>query len=136
MSPEGRPSLTEQWMILARGDLEFASNPPLRGGHYARLCFFAQQAAEKAVKAVMTARGLRFPFTHNLQALLELIPDEAAAHPELIGAIALTSYAAEHRYPPYLDSPDEDDWREALRLASAVVAWAEAALEPGSAPAE
>jgi hypothetical protein len=34
------------------------------------LCFDAQQAAEKAIKAVFIRRGERFPFVHDLDDLL------------------------------------------------------------------
>jgi hypothetical protein len=38
------------------------------------LCFHAQQAAEKSIKAVLIDRGVSFPRTHNIRTLLELIP--------------------------------------------------------------
>ena len=36
------------------------------------LCFDAQQAAEKAIKAVLVHRGIRFPKTHAIAELLSL----------------------------------------------------------------
>ena len=35
------------------------------------LCFGAQQAAEKAIKAVMISRNIDFPYVHNLALLLD-----------------------------------------------------------------
>ena len=83
MPPASESHLVEQWLLLARGDLDFASSKPLRPEHYARLCYFAQQATEKAIKAVLTARGVTFPFTHNLQRLVELVPAAAEGGPTL-----------------------------------------------------
>ena len=37
------------------------------------LCYDAQQAAEKAVKGLLLARGIQHPFTHDLSALLSLV---------------------------------------------------------------
>ena len=34
--------------------------------------FHAQQAVEKSLKAVLMARGIRYPFTHDIAALLKL----------------------------------------------------------------
>lgn len=37
------------------------------------LCFDAQQAAEKAIKAVLIHLGVRFPYVHDLAQLLALV---------------------------------------------------------------
>jgi len=39
------------------------------------VCFHAQEAVEKAIKAVLAMRGAEFPFTHNLALLLQLCAD-------------------------------------------------------------
>ena len=44
-------------------------------------CFDAQQAAEKAVKAVFMACGLTFPFIHDLGRLLALLVQGGIACP-------------------------------------------------------
>jgi HEPN domain-containing protein len=93
--------------------------------HPEDLCFAAQQAAEKAIKAVMIRHGVRFPYIHDLAALLQLprgsgltIPDEVAE------ADQLSRYAVLTRYPGD-DRVDESDYRAALNIAEAVVQWAE-----------
>jgi HEPN domain-containing protein len=40
------------------------------------LCFHAQQAAEKALKAVLIAKGIPPPKTHNIRILLDLLPQD------------------------------------------------------------
>lgn len=59
---------TEAWMRLAEGDLAVARvRVP---DHVPRelLCFHCQQAAEKAIKAVLVSAGIEPPRTHALAA--------------------------------------------------------------------
>ncbi|MQM31684.1 MAG: hypothetical protein CRU78_14645 [Candidatus Accumulibacter phosphatis] len=44
-----------------------ASSPAHPDASLAATCFHAQQSVEKALKAVLTARGATFPRTHNLE---------------------------------------------------------------------
>jgi HEPN domain len=44
--------------------------------------FNAQQAVEKALKAVLAGRGEDFPFTHDIAALIELCQDEGFQLPD------------------------------------------------------
>jgi HEPN domain-containing protein len=37
------------------------------------LCFDAQQAAEKPIKALFVRRGEKFPYTHDLKDLLKIL---------------------------------------------------------------
>jgi HEPN domain-containing protein len=89
------------------------------------LCFHAQQAAEKAIKAVLIAHGIEPPRTHNITALINLLPPEAPLREDVLASRGLTSYAAITRYPGQAGEVSEEDYREAVRLAEAVVAWAE-----------
>jgi HEPN domain-containing protein len=61
--------------------------------------FHFQQAAEKFLKALLCAAAVRFPRTHNLRLLMDLIAD--AGHPlppELDDLDALTPYGTMLRY--------------------------------------
>ncbi len=68
------------WMDQARGDLEHA-RADVRGGFYDWACFSAQQAAEKAIKAVFEKLG-REAWGHSVAGLLEelaelrMVPEE------------------------------------------------------------
>jgi HEPN domain-containing protein len=46
------------WLSRARGDLALARAPLPQGGYLDDLCYHAQQAAEKALKAVHIHQGL------------------------------------------------------------------------------
>lgn len=83
MKPPERfpPDDPREWLNRARGNLARAKSP-VPGGYLEDLCFDAQQACEKAVRAVPVARRIDFPCTHDLSRLLtvpeahrESIPD-------------------------------------------------------------
>ena len=42
------------------------------------VCFHAQQAVEKALKAVLASRDVVFPFTHDLDGLIEFCESRGA----------------------------------------------------------
>lgn len=86
--------------------------------------FHAQQAVEKALKAVMLLRGIDFRFSHDLAYLAELLEDDGMSlPPELADADRLSAYAVQLRYD---ETPGQLVPRaDALTLASAAVSWAE-----------
>ena len=91
-------------------------------------CFHAQQAAEKAIKAVLIAKGVDVPFTHDLDHLLGLVPG-LAPPPSVREAAELTAFAVAARYPG-ADPPVTADERDrAARQAEAVVTWAAGIVE-------
>jgi HEPN domain-containing protein len=89
------------------------------------LCYQAEQSGEKALKAVFLARGARFPFTHNLDLLMQGLEELGLEIPEAVDkASHLTRYAVETRYPGFFDPVTDEDYQEALSMAEAIVAWA------------
>lgn len=98
--------------------------------------FLAQQAIEKAVKAVLLASGVPFERKHDLDYLGSLIEDAGLnPTPELNEAVALTPWAVEFRYADPFDAPPLDR-AKALETVVAVRHWAteivgvEQAVEP------
>jgi HEPN domain-containing protein len=116
------------WLRYAQAELALASAPLPPGAVRESLCFHAQQAAEKALKAVLIACGVPFPFTHNLRRLVDLLPAHITPDQAILVCDQLTVYAAATRYP--LDEPPVTDleYREAVSIAAAVVSWAERQL--------
>ncbi len=125
-----RAGSPEDWLRHAQSDLELArlSAPP--GVLLESLCFHAQQATEKALKAVLLAQGTPFPRTHSIGTLVDLLPAPVSVPREVEDAASLTDYAVTSRYPAATEPVDEGEYREALRLAEAVVSWAESAVRP------
>ncbi len=113
-----------QWMELARSDLAVAA-ARTPGAIPSTLCFLAQQAAEKAVKAVLLMRRIEFPRTHNMGALIDLVPDSIDVPLNVQRSALLTRYAVDTRYPGTQERPTWEDYERALRAAEAVVGWAD-----------
>jgi HEPN domain-containing protein len=119
-----------EWLRRARSNLERAA---VRTPHSCLedLCFDAQQAAEKALKGVLVARGISFPYIHNLARLVKLLRDAQEAVPESVRqAKRLTAFAVTSRYPGIAKEVTDEQHREALAIAEAVVKWAEESI-PG-----
>ena len=90
-----------RWLRRARSNLARAkAERSLPEVLYEDLCFDAQQAAEKAIKAVPVYKKIPFPKTHDIIDLLTLL-DEGGIETgeELRQADSLTSYAVQTRYP-------------------------------------
>ncbi|MEW6532029.1 MAG: HEPN domain-containing protein [Thermodesulfobacteriota bacterium] len=127
MNPEGPrkvPGTPAEWMSHAKSDLRLARLAA--GDEFVRreqICFHAQQAVEKAIKALLLSRGIEFPLTHDIEELLELV-EEGLALPRDVAEVGhLTPYAVETRYPGYWDEITEDEAGKAVRLAELTVDW-------------
>ena len=98
----------------------------LPGVYLEDLCFDAQQAAEKAIKAVMLQRSVEFPYVHDLGRLLSLLEEAGEPIPEVVRkAEDLTRYALVTRYPGLARPVSEQEYAEAVEIAERVVQWAE-----------
>lgn len=127
MSPDrvdaGEP---REWLRRAKSNLERARATKPDEVMWEDLCFDAQQAAEKALKALLLSRGVAFPKVHDIRALLMLLSEDGLEIPESVrAAMELTVYAFETRYPGTEESVTEEEFRRALSLAEVVFLWAE-----------
>ena len=99
--PEERPppDKPEAWIDRARSNLIRARHTFPRV-YLEDLCFDAQQAAEKAIKALLIHLDTPFPFTHDLTDLLTRVKRQDVSIPDKVReASILTEYAVETRYP-------------------------------------
>ncbi|MGD0113502.1 MAG: HEPN domain-containing protein [Armatimonadota bacterium] len=124
MLPE--PGSPEDWLRYARSDLAVAGQVRLDDVLAETLCFHAQQAVEKSIKAVLVSVGVEFPKTHNIEHLVDMLPAAVRRCPELQAVGWLTVYATILRYPGAQGTASVEKLREAVRLAEAVLAWASA----------
>ncbi|MEE9295437.1 MAG: HEPN domain-containing protein [Phycisphaerae bacterium] len=129
--PEQRrfpPDDPREWVKRARSDLALARRA-IKGVYLEDLCFHAQQAAEKAIKAVLISQEVEFPYVHDLRRLLELVEKAGVLIPDDVQkAESLTRFAVVTRYPGVGRAPSVRDHKTALRLAQTVVRWAEQIL--------
>lgn len=92
--------------------------------------FHAQQAVEKALKAVLALNGVEFPFSHDLRLLIGLCEAADISLPsELDDVDRLSPYAARLRYGD--EESGSVDRATGMRWAATAIAWARTLIEPG-----
>src|SRR5262245_48398366 len=109
------PDDPREWLNRARSNLVQAQ-AILPGVYLEDLCFNAQQAEEKAIKAVLIARGVDYPFVHDLARLLTLLDQEIP--PEVAAAARLTRFAAVTRYPGIAEPVTVEEHQRAVATAA------------------
>lgn len=112
--------LVRGWLRKAESDLVSAELCLEAGRALDVVCFHAQQAAEKYLKAYLTAYGVDFPFVHNLEKLIDLCArrDPGFLSIKSLGQ-QLTPYAVSLRYDAEF-WPDVDVAEQALHAARTI----------------
>ena len=120
------PDDPREWLNRARSNLaRTKADIDVPGVYLEDLCFDAQQAAEKAIKAVLISLNVRFPYVHDLAKLLHLIERSGLDLPQGIKeADVLTHFAFETRYPGPEEPVTREEYESAVAIAEAVVRWA------------
>ncbi len=88
------------------------------------LCYHAQQCAEKALKAVLVARGVPAPKTHSIGLLPDLLSEQMTVPEEVEETAVLTDYAVLCRYTGDVEPISLQEYERAVRLAETALAWA------------
>lgn len=92
--------------------------------------FHAQQAVEKAIKAVIVGSEAPIPYTHDLGFLLDILAEHTTAVPASVAdADWLTPWAVAARYGA---SDSALDREAAVLVADEAVAWAGATIAVGT----
>src|SRR5438067_321426 len=128
------PNDPREWLNRARSNLLRArAGIAIPDVYLEDLCFDAQQAAEKAIKAVLLHLGIQFPYVHDLLQLLALVEQAGQVVPEQVRAAeTLSNYAVVTRYPGVFEPVTREEYEEALALATEVDRWARAVIEPAA----
>ncbi|MDE0013134.1 MAG: HEPN domain-containing protein [Candidatus Poribacteria bacterium] len=121
MQTADRLADTARWLRYAEEDLTTAETflghphvPPRQS------CWFAQQSAEKALKAALIFLQIDFRRTHNLNVLRDLLPDSwqlKTTHPDLSD---LTRWVVEARYPEDMQGATKAEATQAVEQARAI----------------
>ena len=93
----------------------------LAAGRWAAASFYAQQAAEKALKGALTFLTIDAPRRHDLNYLAGLLPSDWAIRANATDLEWLTRWALDQRYPGDEPEATEDDVERALALGSMIV---------------
>ena len=88
-----------RWLAYSRSDLAAAEELLQKPENYPRqVCFLAQQAAEKALKAALVFADISVPRSHDLDALRNLLPEGWQVKSEQPDLASLSVWAVEARY--------------------------------------
>jgi HEPN domain-containing protein len=82
---------------VAQEDLEGARLLAAAGNRNA--VYLCEQAAEKVIRAVLTSEGQHAGIKHQLDVMVDLVPDENPLKPALRQVEHLAAYATSYRYP-------------------------------------
>jgi HEPN domain-containing protein len=125
----------QAWWRQARNDLDLAVLASGNGFH-AQACFFAAQAAEKALKGAIVELGQEPPHSHVLDRLLAVLIAQGLDGEPLMALPlrALTRMTVTSRYPlddtPPAELFDRADADQAITTAEAVLRWVEQLDQP------
>lgn len=109
------------WIEKAENDFKnIALVLPAADAPLDTVCFHAQQAAEKYLKALLTFYGIPFPKTHDLPELLLLLPNESRVAAEVGDLTDLADAGVVARYPGDLVTCDRATVEEMVQKASTV----------------
>ena len=118
---QGKSDYIKNWLYRAREDIAVIndlqeSNPV---GFTSTICFHAQQAVEKYLKAFLAFNDVDFPRTHDLDYLL-LECQKIKQDSFYLDLKELTEFGVSVRYPDdfYVPSPDES--KEYVEIALSV----------------
>ena len=118
-----------RWISFAEADLRASQLLSLDSDVPGRIaCFHAQQAAEKALKALLVANDIPFRKTHDLVVLVGLLPSGPREEIEVLDTDVLQPWAIDGRYPGDLPEASADEAAEALAVATAIVRIARSAV--------
>jgi HEPN domain-containing protein len=109
--------LVREWVEKAEGDYRTAERESIvtEGPNWDAVCFHAQQAVEKYVKALLQQEGTPIPRSHDLPALATaLLTDHAGWASEAASLARLSVFAVELRYPG--EAATKKDAQEAVRI--------------------
>ncbi len=82
---------------VAKEDLDGARL--LAGPGNRNAIYLCEQAAEKVIRAVLSSEGIHAGIKHQLQEMVDLVPDANPLKPLLRDIEYLTAYATSYRYP-------------------------------------
>ena len=96
-----KQSHARMWLAKAESDQLAARRLLKEEGPFDAVCFHAQQACEKALKAVLAWAEADIPRTHNIEELqarcVTLLPKPTASVLQSLGLSDLTPYAVDRR---------------------------------------
>ena len=107
----------EVWLKRARSSLELAKSSGNELVYYEDLCFQAQQAVEKGLKALLIYYGIEPEKTHNLYVLLHELEKQTVIDDEIKEILKLENYAVLTRYPGEYAEIEKEEYEQSILIA-------------------
>jgi HEPN domain-containing protein len=114
------------WIKRAYNSLALAKVEKTDEICYEDLCYNAQQAVEKGLKALLIYYGeniTRSLKTHDLFVLLKNLERYVVVPDDMIDAAVLTEYATGTRYPGDYEEVNEQSYQDAIKAAENSLDW-------------
>ena len=109
-------------MRYSEEDLQAARELRKSGVNPRHVCFLGQQAVEKAIKALLIAYQIESPKSHDLEALVGILPGGAMIRSRAADLVTLSEWAVEARYPGGWPEATDEDAKTAMKLAGEALA--------------
>jgi len=110
-----------RWLAFARGDLDSATALLGTGTPNRNVGYLAQQAVEKALKAVILLDNAPFEMTHDLNAAAAQLPVDFLAPVDTADLAWLADLETSARYPDEGDMITGDDAQRAAGMADTIL---------------
>jgi HEPN domain-containing protein len=94
--------------------------------------FHAQQSIEKALKAWIASRGLEYPKSHDVSALIMIPEDHGEDLSKFSNLEDYTVFAVQYRYEAYDETEEPLDRREVIDSTGSLLAYVENVLNASS----
>ena len=111
------------WLKRAESNLRLAKANKIKGVVYEDLCFEAQQAAEKSIKAFLIFHEDAFPKVHSFVLLLKRLEKFTSIPKDVKKVLDLSDYAVQTRYPGDYYPVKAGEYRKAVKVAGRVFDW-------------
>ncbi len=109
---------------IAEGDIQSAEVLALNiaKGRPENICFAAQQAIDKSLKAVLCFHQKPIPMTHSIELLIDRLRPSCPPHAESL--VELTDFATIRRYEEGNEIITVEDITAIIAIANLILAWA------------
>jgi len=115
----------EEWLKRAHSSLELAKFSDNEFVYYEDLCYQAQQAAEKGLKALLIFYGVEPERTHNLFILLQKLDDYTELNDDIKDVLKLYNFAVQTRYPGDYIAIEKEEYEQSIMIAERCLKWVE-----------
>jgi HEPN domain-containing protein len=117
----------EEWIKIGEEELQAAEHL-FEASLYRMVCYHAQQAVEKILKAILTEREIEFSRTHNLLDLSNAVKEIGYESPLSVEDAVFLNSVYRARYPAALGllptgEPTKEDADRALQSAQKMYEW-------------